>query len=50
MIRLERKRIAYLVEERLEDLEFWVPVTRLTRRGRRSQHPGTGKLKYVGKQ
>jgi protease I len=32
-MRLEGKRIAYLVEEGFEDLEFWVPLMRLREEG-----------------
>jgi len=32
-MRLEGKRVAYLVEDGFEDLEFWVPVMRLREEG-----------------
>lgn len=43
-MRLEGKRIAYLVEEGFEDLEFWVPLMRLQEEGAEVVVVGTGRL------
>ena len=48
-MRLAGKRIAYLVEEGFEDLEFWVPVMRLREEGAQVIIIGTGKSSYHGK-
>ena len=42
-MRLERKRIAYLVEEGFEDLEFWVPLMRLKEEGAQVTVVGSGR-------
>ncbi|MFQ5888645.1 MAG: type 1 glutamine amidotransferase domain-containing protein [Gemmatimonadota bacterium] len=42
-MRLEGKRVAYLVEEGFEDLEFWVPVMRLREEGAEVVVVGTGR-------
>lgn len=42
-MRLDGRRIAYLVEEGFEDLEFWVPVMRLREEGARVVIVGTGR-------
>lgn len=42
-MRLEGKRIAYLVEEGFEDLEFWVPFMRLQEEGAEVTVIGTGR-------
>lgn len=42
-MRLEGKRIAYLVEEGFEDLEFWVPVMRLREEGAEVRIVGSGR-------
>jgi protease I len=47
---LEGKRIAYLLEEGFEDLEFWVPLMRLKEEGARVTVVGSGKgEKFRGK-
>jgi protease I len=49
-MRLTGKRIAYLVEEGFEDLEFWVPLMRLREEGARVTVVSAGRQKYfVGK-
>ncbi|MFQ5341488.1 MAG: type 1 glutamine amidotransferase domain-containing protein [Anaerolineae bacterium] len=49
-MRLQGKKIAYLVEEGFEDLEFWVPVMRLREEGAAVTVIGTGsKETYTGK-
>lgn len=48
-MRLTGKRIAYLVEDGFEDLEFWVPVMRLREEDALVTVIGTGKLEYTGK-
>jgi protease I len=49
-MKLEGKRIAYLVEEGFEDLEFWVPLMRLREEGARVTVVSTGRSNYfVGK-
>jgi len=49
-MRLQGKKIAYLVEEGFEDLEFWVPVMRLREEGADVTVVGTGsKETYTGK-
>ena len=49
-MRLRDKRVAYLVEEGFEDLEFWVPVMRLQEEGAEVTIVGTGSKKiYTGK-
>lgn len=42
-MKLQGKRIAYLVEEGFEDLEFWVPVMRLREEGAEVVVVGTGR-------
>jgi len=47
---LEGKKIAYLIEEGFEDLEFWVPLMRLKEEGARITVVGSGKAeKFHGK-
>ncbi len=47
---LEGKKIAYLIEEGFEDLEFWVPLMRLQEEGARITVVGSGKAeKFRGK-
>jgi protease I len=46
-MRLQGKRIAYLVEEGFEDLEFWVPVMRLQEEGGQVTIVGTAANKTV---
>src|SRR3970040_16418 len=41
-MKLEGKRIAYLVEDGFEDLEFWVPLMRLQEEGAQVTVVGTG--------
>src|SRR5512134_3010052 len=49
-MRLVDKRIAYLIEEGYEDLEFWVPLMRLREEGARVTVVGSGSAeKYKGK-
>ncbi|MFQ5592882.1 MAG: type 1 glutamine amidotransferase domain-containing protein [Anaerolineae bacterium] len=49
-MKLKGKRIAYLVEEGFEDLEFWVPVMRLREEGAEVTVVGTGSKEiYAGK-
>jgi protease I len=49
-MKLKEKRIAYLVEEGFEDLEFWVPLMRLREEGARITVVSTGRATYfVGK-
>ncbi len=49
-LKLENKRIAYLVEDEFEDLEFWVPVMRFLEEGAEVIIVGTGsKPSYTGK-
>jgi protease I len=49
-MKLQGKRIAYLVEEGFEDLEFWVPVMRLREEGAKVTIVGSGKSdKFIGK-
>jgi protease I len=48
-MRLTGKKIAYLVEDGFEDLEFWVPVMRLREEGAHVVIVGTGKKEYTGK-
>jgi protease I len=42
-MKLEGKRVAYLVEDGFEDLEFWVPVSRLREEGADVVVVGTGR-------
>jgi protease I len=42
-MRLEGKRIAYLVEDGFEDLEFWVPLMRLQEEGATVTVVGSGR-------
>ncbi|HEY5574358.1 MAG TPA: type 1 glutamine amidotransferase domain-containing protein [Anaerolineales bacterium] len=42
-MKLEGKRIAYLVEEGFEDLEFWVPLMRLQEEGAAVTVVGSGR-------
>ncbi|HEX7976057.1 MAG TPA: type 1 glutamine amidotransferase domain-containing protein [Anaerolineales bacterium] len=42
-MKLEGMRIAYLIEEGFEDLEFWVPVMRLREEGAKVTVVGSGK-------
>lgn len=42
-MKLDGKRVAYLVEEGFEDLEFWVPVMRLREEGAEVVVVGTGR-------
>lgn len=42
-MKLEGKRVAYLVEDGFEDLEFWVPVMRLREEGAAVVVIGTGR-------
>jgi protease I len=46
---IEGRRVAVLVEELFEDLEFWYPVIRLREAGARVVVLGTGKQRYHGK-
>jgi protease I len=49
-MQLQGKRIAYLVEDSFEDLEFWVPVMRLREEGAEVTVIGTGSAEvYRGK-
>lgn len=48
-MRLKGKRVACLVEDGFEDLEFWVPVMRLREEGAEVVIVGTGKGEYTGK-
>jgi protease I len=49
-MRLQGKRIGYLVEDGFEDLEFWVPLMRLREEGAEVVVIGTGKkTQYTGK-
>ena len=49
-MRLEGKRVAYLVEEGFEDLEFWVPVMRLREEGAEVIVVGSGRApEFTGK-
>jgi protease I len=49
-MRLEGKKIAYLVEEGFEDLEFWVPLMRLREEGAEVTVVSAGRSNYfVGK-
>jgi protease I len=45
-MKLEGKRIAYLVEDGFEDLEFWVPLMRLQEEGARVTVVSTGRANY----
>jgi protease I len=48
-MRLSGRKIACLVEDGFEDLEFWVPVMRLREEGATVVIVGTGKGEYTGK-
>jgi protease I len=48
-MRLAGKKIAYLVDEGFEDLEFWVPVMRLREEGAQVRVVGTKLQTYRGK-
>ncbi|HEX9617717.1 MAG TPA: type 1 glutamine amidotransferase domain-containing protein [Anaerolineales bacterium] len=49
-MKLNGKRIAYLVEDGFEDLEFWVPLMRLQEEGAQVTVVGTGSAdSYKGK-
>ena len=49
-MRLQGKRVAYLVEEGFEDLEFWVPVMRLREEGAEVIVVGNGRApEFTGK-
>jgi protease I len=49
-MKLQGKRVAYLVEDQFEDLEFWVPVMRLREEGADVTIVGTGRKEtYQGK-
>lgn len=49
-MRLKGKRIAYLIEEGFEDLEFWVPLMRLREEGAHVTVVGSGRAQeFVGK-
>lgn len=49
-MRLIEKRVAYLVEDGFEDLEFWVPLMRLREEGARVTVVGSGSAsQYHGK-
>lgn len=49
-MKLKGMRIAYLIEEGFEDLEFWVPVMRLREEGAQVTVVGSGKAeKFRGK-
>ncbi|MBI4409924.1 MAG: type 1 glutamine amidotransferase [Gemmatimonadetes bacterium] len=49
-MRLKGKKVAYLVEEGFEDLEFWVPVMRLREEGAEVVIVGTGRQReFQGK-
>ena len=49
-MRLQGKKVAYLVEDQFEDLEFWVPVMRLREEGAEVTVIGTGSQEvYQGK-
>lgn len=43
-MRLQGKKVAYLVEDQFEDLEFWVPVMRLREEGAEVTVVGTGRM------
>jgi protease I len=43
MMKLSGKRVAYLVEDGFEDLEFWVPLMRLQEEGAQVTIVGTGR-------
>lgn len=49
-MRLQGKRICYLIEQEFEDLEYWVPVMRLREEGAEIVTVGTGSHdSYTGK-
>jgi len=49
-MQLQGKKIAYLIEDGFEDLEFWVPVMRLREEGAQVMVIGTGSAEvYRGK-
>lgn len=48
-MKLQNKRIAYLVEDGFEDLEFWVPVMRLREEGAKVVIVGPRLERYRGK-
>lgn len=49
-MKLKDKRVAYLIEEGFEDLEFWVPLMRLREEGARVTVVGSGSAdRYQGK-
>jgi protease I len=49
-MKLKDKRVAYLIEEGFEDLEFWVPLMRLREEGARVTVVGSGSAdSYQGK-
>ena len=48
-MRLKGKRIAFLIEEGFEDLEFWVTVMRLREEGAVVTIVGSGRKTYQGK-
>lgn len=49
-MRLSEKRVAYLIEDGFEDLEFWVPLMRLREEGARVTVVGSGSAsQYRGK-
>jgi protease I len=49
-MKLKGKRVAYLIEEGFEDLEFWVPLMRLREEGARVTVVGSGSADhYQGK-
>ena len=48
-MKLAGKRIAYLVDEGFEDLEFWVPVMRLREEGAQVSVVGMKHQTYHGK-
>ena len=48
-MKLARKRIAYLIDEGFEDLEFWVPLMRLREEGATVTVVGAKMLTYHGK-
>ncbi len=49
-MRLQGKKVAYLVEDQFEDLEFWVPMMRLREEGAKVTVIGTGRIEsFQGK-
>jgi protease I len=49
-MKLQGKRVAYLIEDGFEDLEFWVPLMRLQEEGAKVTVVGSGKQgRFTGK-